>query len=122
MNIKYTLIFVKDLEKAVCFFTDKLGFSALNKVTFDTRYITVPLRINNTDQYLNLVEDKKNSGFKTRVILNTEDCLKDYHQLKTNGIDFKEQPQYNAVGLCVEFNDDYGNEYLLLEERNYNDL
>jgi len=72
--------------------------------------------------YLGMVLDKENRGFKTQIILNTDDCLKEYHNLKTAGIDFIDQPQYLAIGLAAEFNDDYGNQYILLEERNYNEI
>jgi catechol 2,3-dioxygenase-like lactoylglutathione lyase family enzyme len=122
MKIKHVMVFVKDMEEAIGFFTQKLGFSAADVVVFDTRNNQVPIRINNADQYLNLVVDKEKAGFKTRIILNTEDCLKDYHHLKTQGVDFKNQPQYLSAGLYAEFNDNYGNEFVLLEERNYNEL
>jgi len=122
MKIKHVMVFVKDMEEAVGFFTEKLGFSTEGDTTPDPQTNQVPIRIKNTDQYLNLVVDKEKNGFKSRVILNTEDCLKDYHQLKTQGVDFKEQPQYLSTGLSAEFNDHYGNEFVLLEERNYNDL
>lgn len=122
MKIKHVMVFVKDMEEAIGFFTQKLGFSAADNVAFGTQNNQVPIRINNTDQYLNLVVDTEKAGFKTRIILNTEDCLKDYHHLKTKGIDFKDQPQYLSAGLYAEFNDNYGNEFVLLEERNYNEL
>jgi len=116
------MVFVKDMEEAVGFFTEKVGFSAANGTAPDAQTNQVSIRINNTDQYLNLIVDKEKTGFKTRIILNTEDCLKDYHHLKTQGIDFKNQPQYLSAGLSAEFNDNYGNEFVLLEERNYDDL
>jgi hypothetical protein len=109
MKIKYIQVFVKDMD-------------ASDKVVLDKKQDHTPMQIENSDQYLNLIVDKDNSGFKTRIILNTDDCLKDYHNLKTLGVNFKEQPQYLAAGLYAEFNDDYGNEFILLEERNYNDL
>ncbi|WP_448702647.1 VOC family protein [Mucilaginibacter sp. AW1-3] len=122
MKIKHVTIFVKDMGEAVDFFTKKLGFTPAGNDTSDQQGDEVPIRISDTDQYFNLVADKSKTGFKTRVILNTEDCLKDYHHLKTQGIDFKNQPQYLDTGLCAEFNDNYGNEYILLEERNYDEL
>jgi len=119
MKIKHVTVFVKNMEEAVGFFTEKLGFSAGENALFDEKSNEVPIRINNTDQYLNLVIDKDNAGFKSRVVLNTEDCLKDYHHLKTQGVDFKNQPQYLSSGLYAEFYDNYGNEFVLLEERDY---
>lgn len=122
MKIKHVTVFVKDMEEAVGFFTKKLGFNTAANAEPDKQTLQVPIRINNADQYLNLVVDKDKNGFKSRIILNTDDCLKDYHDLKTQGIDFKDQPQYLSAGLYAEFNDNYGNEYVLLEERNYNEL
>ncbi len=110
------------MEEAISFFTKKLGFNATDKLVLDKTQHHTPMQIDNSGQYLNLIVDKDNAGFKTRIILNTDDCLKDYHNLKTMGINFKEQPQYLASGLCAEFNDDYGNEFILLEERDYNEL
>ncbi|OCX52516.1 hypothetical protein BEL04_13740 [Mucilaginibacter sp. PPCGB 2223] len=121
MKIKHVTVFVSDMEEAVGFFTEKLGFSTPETIPID-KYNEVPIRINNADQYLNLVMDENKDGFKSRIILSTDDCLKDYHQLKTQGIDFKGQPQYLSSGLYAEFCDNYGNEYVLLEERDYTEV
>jgi len=122
MKIKYIPVFVNDMEEAIGFFTGKLGFSLAGETVLNDDAGYTAMQVNNTETYLNLQLDKHNSGFKTRIILNTDDCLKDYHDLKTKGINFKEQPQYLTIGLSAEFNDNYGNQYVLLEERNYNEL
>jgi predicted enzyme related to lactoylglutathione lyase len=119
LRIKYIPIFVNDIEQGVHFFTKKLGFEAMDKIEVDqTDY--VPVQVNGL--YLGVTLDKDNIGFKTRVILNTDDCLKDYYNMKTAGIDFNDQPKYLPIGLAAEFNDSYGNEYILLEERDYNEI
>lgn len=122
MNIKYIPVFVNDMEEGIRFFNHKLGFDVADTITLNQQTNYTPVKVNNSDTYLGLVVDTQRSGFKARIILNTDDCLKDYHQLKTAGVCFNKQPEYLDIGLAAEFNDDYGNEYILLEERNYNDL
>lgn len=122
MKIKYIPVFVNDMEEGIRFFNDKLGFDVSARIMLNDETHYTPIQINNSDMYLGLVVDKKNQGFKTRIILNTDDCLKDYHNLKTAGVCFNKQPEYLGIGLAAEFNDDYGNQYILLEERDYNEL
>jgi len=53
------------------------------------------------------------------VLLYTDDCLSNYFELKTLGIHFINGPQYTQQGLMVEFTDNWGNFYRILEERVY---
>ena|ERR1700712_726917 len=122
MKIKYIPVFVNDMEEGIRFFNDKLGFAVADKVVLNNETHYTPIQVNNSDLYLGLVVDTENEGFKARIILNTDDCLKDYHNLKTAGIRFNKQPEYLDAGLAAEFNDEYGNQYILLEERNYNEV
>jgi hypothetical protein len=55
------------------------------------------------------------------ITFNTDNCLRDYHQLKSAGIKIEQVPRYTARGLEVIFSDPYGNHYLLLEERDYSE-
>ena len=119
MRIKHISVFVNNMEAGVDFFKNKLGFEVVNKGTINEMDYTV---IKVDDLFLSVTVPEQDAGFKTRLILNTDDCLKDYHHLKAAGIIFKTEPQYLTVGLAAEFNDDYDNQYILLEERNYNDV
>ena len=53
------------------------------------------------------------------VLIYTNDCLSNYFELKTLGIHFIHGPQYTPQGLTVEFTDNWGNYYKILEERFY---
>ncbi|MBW4891690.1 hypothetical protein KXQ82_18340 [Mucilaginibacter sp. HMF5004] len=119
MTIKYIPVFVKNIEDGVSFFKNKLGCTTMDIMILNNTAYQL-MQINGI--CLALTVDETNSGAKTRVIFNSDDCLKDYHNLKSTGIAFNTPPQYLPIGLAAEFNDDYGNEYVLLEERNYNDL
>lgn len=55
------------------------------------------------------------------VLIHTNDCLSNYFQLKTLGIHFINGPQYTPQGLMLEFKDNWGNYYKILEERFYED-
>lgn len=119
MHIQYISVFVNNMETGVDFFKNKLGFEVVNNGTINGTDFTV-IKIN--DLFISLTVAEPGSGFKTRLILNTGDCLKDYHNLKGAGVNFKTDPQYLSVGLAAEFTDDSDNQYILLEERNYDDV
>jgi hypothetical protein len=110
------------MEEGVRFFNEKLGFNVNEEIMLDDELTCTPVQLNNAELCIGLVEDKQNTGFKTRIVLATDDCLKDYHNLKLAGVSFEKQPRYLSNGLSAEFSDSYGNQYVLLEERNYNEL
>jgi len=55
------------------------------------------------------------------IIINTDNCLRDFHQLKNAGIQILHAPKYTADGLEAVFADNYGNQYVLVEKRDYSD-
>ena len=122
MTVKYIPVFIKNIEDALEFFITKLGFKMASKIRFDDDTDCTLIQINNEEQFLGLMEDPNGAGFKSKIILSTDDCLKDYHSLKMAGVIFENQPRYLQIGLAAEFLDDCGNQYTLLEERNYNEL
>ncbi|SEQ79452.1 VOC family protein [Pedobacter rhizosphaerae] len=56
-----------------------------------------------------------------KITLQTEDLLKDYCRFKASGINFTQTPVYSEEGLYAEFSDPFGNDYILMEKRNYNE-
>ena len=55
----------------------------------------------------------------SRIIINTDDCLKDYYFLRQEQFSFRGEPRYFSFGLAAEFTDEAGNIFMLLEERVY---
>jgi hypothetical protein len=55
------------------------------------------------------------------IIINTDNCLRDFHQLKNAGIQIVKAPKYTTTGLEAVFADNYGNKYVLVEKRDYSD-
>jgi hypothetical protein len=56
------------------------------------------------------------------ILVNTDDCLRDYHLLNIAEIRFAGKPKYTSNGLEATIIDDYGNRYTLLEKRDYSEI
>lgn len=122
MKIKYIPVFTDDIEKQVNFFTESLGFEVCGKKSFLPDQESVLIKTNSPDVFITIVKDTVREYGRSRIILNSYDCLSDYHTLKMAGVIFYKEPQYLPMGLGVEFEDPSGNHYLLIEERIYNNL
>jgi predicted enzyme related to lactoylglutathione lyase len=120
MRVKYIPVFTEDINEQTDFLTRKLGFKISDKkLTYENNECRAIEA--GADTYFILIERTQGPGSKNHIILNTEDCLNDYHALKTNGVAFLSEPQYLPTGLAANFSDNSGNSFLLLEERNYNE-
>jgi predicted enzyme related to lactoylglutathione lyase len=122
MKIKYIPIFTDDIERQATFFADSLGFEVHNKKNILTAQESIVMKTNSPDIFMLIT---KNNGYdykKCHIVVNTDDCLNDYYNLKTAGIHFYSEPQYLPIGLGAEFMDPSGNRCLLIEERSYNNL
>jgi catechol 2,3-dioxygenase-like lactoylglutathione lyase family enzyme len=119
MKIKYLSVFTDDIEKQIAFFTGKLGFEVYGKKSFSHGQESVLIKTNNPDLLIAIHMDTDNEFQRGPIIINSQDCLNDYHNLKMAGVIFHSEPHYLPIGLCAEFSDPSGNQYLLLEERSY---
>ena len=122
MKIKYIPIFTDDVESQVKFFIDNLGFEVCDKKNLLTSRECVIMQTTSPDIFMLIAKDYGYDTRRCNIVVNTDDCLNDYHHLKLAGIQFYNEPQYTPTGLRAEFADPSGNRCLLIEERNYNDL
>ncbi|HTD99663.1 MAG TPA: VOC family protein [Mucilaginibacter sp.] len=122
MKIKYLPVFTDDIEKQVSFFTDNLGFELYGKKTIFSGQESMLIKTHSPDIFIVVVKDTANEYRRGHIVLNSDDCLNDYHNLKMAGVTFCNEPQYLPIGLGIEFIDPSGNRYLLIEERSYNSL
>jgi len=122
MKIKYIPVFTDNIEKQITFFTKNLGFEVCGKTSFQPNQEGVLIKTNNPDLFIVILTDTNREYLKGRIIINSHDCLSDYHNLKMAGVIFYKEPHYLPMGLGVEFSDPSGNQYLLIEERSYNSL
>ncbi|MGF7038776.1 VOC family protein [Mucilaginibacter lappiensis] len=122
MKLKYIPVFAEDADAQIDFYTQKLGFNAISNICFIEGEGCTVLQADNLDVALVVAGGNSNNTFKSCIILNTEDCLKDYHLYKTAGVFFYAAPRYLPTGLAAEFLDPGGNRFILLEERNYTEI
>ncbi|MDO3628618.1 VOC family protein [Mucilaginibacter sp. BT774] len=120
MKIKYIPVFTDDIEKQVAFFVENMGFEFYGKKSLLPDQESVLIRTNSPDLFIVILMDADKEFGRGRIIVNTHDCLNDYHNLKMAGVVFHNEPHYLPMGLGAEFYDPSGNQYLLIEERSYN--
>lgn len=121
MRVKYIPVFTDNINEQINFFTGRLGFTVSEKkIIYEDAECKV-IETGGSNIFFVLVEKNVSPDAKSCIILNTDDCLNDYHMLKTNGVVFFNEPQYQPIGLAANFGDTCGNKFLLLEERNYNE-
>ena len=120
MKIKLTSVFVDDLDKALKFYTEKLGF--VKKLDFpvgDARWLTVvsPEEPNGTEL---LLEPSGNPAAQTykRAIFEqgipaaafaVDDIQKEYARLKKLGVEFTVEPTDVGTATVAVLNDTGGN-------------
>lgn len=124
LTVKYTPVLVARPDRVKDFLTRILGFSFWQKtnITGGQEGIIVGEK-DKASAYLLLIKDPAASqpNCQAPIIINTEDCIKDYHDLMAQGVEIIKKPQYTALGLAAEITDGEGNLYTLLEERDYSD-
>jgi hypothetical protein len=87
MKLKYIPVFAEDVNAQINFYTQKLGFSAISNISFMEGEKCTVLQSDNLDVALVVGgSNGTNNAFKSCIILNTEDCLKDYLLYKTSGV------------------------------------
>lgn len=106
---------VGNLEQATAFFSDFLGME-VEQFSFDTSPCVIVKQDKETHI---LLSEKSYSNQINEIVIKTNDCIEHYCLLKSKGVSFKCAPTYFPEGLKAEFTDDYGNRYILLELRNY---
>ena len=119
MKIKYLSVFTNNVEQQVTFFTEILGFEVYGKRKLMPDEEGILIKTNSPELFIIVLTDSESNYQRSRIIINSQDCLNDYHNLKMSGVVFNNEPHYLPSGLGAEFSDPSGNQYLLLEERNY---
>jgi len=110
---KYQQLILKEPLKSVEFLVQTMGFEPMQ--ADHEREVFIHDKLGN---YFKLLLNQC-ADCQEPVLIYTDDCLSNYFELKTSGIHFTNGPQYTPQGLMVEFTDNWGNYYKILEERVY---
>jgi predicted enzyme related to lactoylglutathione lyase len=123
LKVKYTPVLVNRPEKVRDFLVDMLGFSFCQQTTLVDGQEGIIVGENDTAEscFLLLKGTEAQKTCPSPIIINTEDCLRDCHDLQNRGINIIKKPEYTDLGLTAEIADADGNRYTLLEERIYSE-
>jgi catechol 2,3-dioxygenase-like lactoylglutathione lyase family enzyme len=125
-------LFVEDQERALRFYTESLGFELRNDATLDNfRWVTVAPKGQRDPEYLLTVpappmftpEDAAHlrsilaKGAMPGGVLLTNDCRRDYEELKARGVTFLQEPADRPYGIEALLRDDSGNWFSLTQSK-----
>jgi predicted enzyme related to lactoylglutathione lyase len=119
MKIKYVTVPSGDVAEEETFFVKSLGFEHKGELEIWPNIHCKLLSNNDSDIHIAIIPDRSILNSKAVVIFNTENCLKQYHEMAKNGVSFNHKPHYVSAGMTAEFTDKEGNQFILLEERSY---
>ena len=117
-SAKFFYVQVKQLNDADAFYTNCLGMLT-ESAMISAKEKGILVRVDcETNIFLS---EQKHQNQTNKIVLTSDDCLEDYCRLKSRGVVFKKSPCYLSEGLSIEFSDPYGNDFIILEQRNYNE-
>ena len=128
VRIKLESVFVTDLDKALAFYTGKLGFVKKQDIPMgDTRFVTVvsPEEPNGTELMLEPNgEHPATKAFKTALYKEgipltafwVEDIQAEYKRLKELGVEFRSKPQDYGPSTAAILDDTNGNLIMIYQE------
>ncbi|WP_236860289.1 VOC family protein [Candidatus Formimonas warabiya] len=125
----HVTVLVKNYEEAVKYYTEVLGFELKSDTPFGNgmRWVTVAppkqkeLEIVFVEANTQSMSERVGNQAAEHVflVLETDDCMKDFHTLKSRGVKFYGEPQEMPWGIEVVFEDLYGNIYDLLQVKSF---
>jgi catechol 2,3-dioxygenase-like lactoylglutathione lyase family enzyme len=126
-SIAQMTLVVHDYDEAIEFYTQKLQFELVEDTLLTESKRWVLVRPQNSNGFCLLLakavneEQKKSvgnqSGGRVFLFLNTDDFWRDFHQMKSVGIEFVREPSEEVYGTVAVFKDLYGNLWDLIENR-----
>ena len=115
-SVKFASISVSDQDRALAFYTEKLGFRILTdqQMGGTQRWIELSIPGAETGLVLFTPEGHENRiGTFTGISLVCDDVQRTYDELSARGVEFKGPPAKQAWGAFVIMKDPDGNEFVL---------
>jgi catechol 2,3-dioxygenase-like lactoylglutathione lyase family enzyme len=126
-KVGHITILVKNQYRAAKFYTEKLGFVKREDTFFGEgmRWVTVSPKGQRSLELVFISADSKEklralgkqAGDHVFLTMETDDCLKDYEDMKARGVKFYGKPEVHPYGTEVVFQDLYGNLFDLIQRR-----
>ena len=115
-HVKFVSIPVKDQNKALAFYTQKLGFKVLTDQPFGEGKRWIELEVPGAETKVVLItppghEDR--IGTFSNIDFAADNVEKTYQELKQKGVEFTVPPTKQPWGIYAQFKDPDGNEFII---------
>jgi predicted enzyme related to lactoylglutathione lyase len=113
-QMKFASIAVADQDRALDFYTSKLGFKVVTDQPFaeGNRWIELKVGRAETKVVLFTFEDRQPGGF-LNIVFQSDNVQKTYEELKERGVEFTQEPKTEPWGTSAMFSDSEGNLILI---------
>jgi len=117
----YVAIVVDDYDRAIEYYTEKLGFTLVEDTPQPgKRWVVVtPDPESDCNLLLARASNERQEGFignqcggRVFLFLQTDDFWRDYKAMKSKGVTFSQEPREEEYGTVVVFEDLYGNRWV----------
>jgi predicted enzyme related to lactoylglutathione lyase len=115
-QIKFVSIPVSDQNRALDFYTEKLGFTIITDQPFDGKQRWIELRVPKAETRVVLFTpegDEKRIGSFMNMSYECDDIDKTYNELSARGVEFEGPPQKQPWGTYAMFKDSEGNRFVV---------
>lgn len=118
--IKFASIPVRDQDRALDFYTTKLGFTIITDQPFGEGQRWIELGIPGGETRVVLYtppgqEDRV--GSFSNIVFASDNVERTYNELSGRGVEFSQAPQKQPWGTCAIFKDVDGNQFVLSSTR-----
>ena len=115
-QVKFVGVPTRDQERALKFYTEKLGFEVATDQPFDATQRWIELRIGNSATRFVLFtppghEDRVGTFFNGSLAC--DDVEATYRQLRARGVEFLSEPKKQPWGTFATMKDPDGNQFVL---------
>ena len=115
-HVKFVTVPTRDQDRAVKFWTDRVGLRVLTDQPFDDKQRWIELRIGNSDTRIVLFimgEKGVQPGSMFNGALACDNVEKTYQELVANGVEFITGPTKQSWGMFAVFKDLDDNQFML---------
>jgi len=113
-HINFVSIPTRNQDKALAFYTEKLGFKLVTDQPFNEKQRWIELRIGGSaTRFVLFTRDESRIGTFFEGALACDNVEKTYEELKAKGVEFTEHPKKEHWGTFAMFKDIDGNQFVL---------
>jgi predicted enzyme related to lactoylglutathione lyase len=112
-QVKFVSIHVTDQDRALDFYTTKLGFKINTDQPFGEGLRWIELKIGGAETKVVLFPMPGQQPGFAPVVWATDSVQKTYEELRARGVEFTQEPKSESWGTSAQFRDSEGNTFLL---------